>query len=147
MKLEDLPRREAGRAAIKTEAEVRASRVTERGARKPTGRSPRCSPRCATPSPTRVCPGSRCPGWTARTEARGAEGPEASTGGVSLGGGGDDDDDSEDDDDDPRNEGLEDDDDGSLNDDELMKEYMREMVKDGTAEDALLKVGNETRRR
>jgi hypothetical protein len=59
------------------------------------------------------------------------------TGGVSLGGGGDDDDDSEDDDDDPRNEGLEDDDDGSLNDDELMKEYMREMVKDGTAEDAL----------
>merc|ERR1719197_1984994 len=34
-------------------------------------------------------------------------------------------------------EGLDDDDDESLNDDELMREYMREMVKDGTAEEVL----------
>ena len=62
---------------------------------------------------------------------------------ISFGEDNDDDDDSpndndiDDDDEDPRNEGLEDDDDGSLNDDDLMKEYMREMVKDGSAEDAL----------
>ena len=80
--------------------------------------------------------GFQMPGLDGANRGAGRGGSGGAAGGVSLGGGGDDDDDSEDDDDDPRNEGLEDDDDGSLNDDELMKEYMREMVKDGTAEDA-----------
>ena len=43
----------------------------------------------------------------------------------------------EDDEEEDMMEGLDDDDDESLNDDELMREYMREMVKDGTAEEVL----------
>lgn len=43
----------------------------------------------------------------------------------------------EDDEEEDMMEGLDDDEDESLNDDELMREYMREMVKDGTAEEVL----------
>ena len=134
LKLEDL--REMVRAAIKTEAEARVARNRARREKTNRALAAMLTAVCHTKPNPRLS-GFQMPGLDGANRGAGRGGSGGVTGGVSLGGGGDDDDDSEDDDDDPRNEGLEDDDDGSLNDDELMKEYMREMVKDGTAEDAL----------
>ena len=134
LKLEDL--REMVRAAIKTEAEARVARNRARREKTNRALAAMLTAVCHTKPNPRLS-GFQMPGLDGANRGAGSGRSGGVTGGVSLGGGGDDDDDSEDDDDDPRNEGLEDDDDGSLNDDELMKEYMREMVKDGTAEDAL----------
>ena len=134
LKLEDL--REMVRAAIKTEAEARVARNRVRREKTNRALAAMLTAVCHTKPNPRLS-GFQMPGLDGTNRGAGSGRSGGVTGGVSLGGGGDDDDDSEDDDDDPRNESLEDDDDGSLNDDELMKEYMREMVKDGTAEDAL----------
>ena len=134
LKLEDL--REMVRATIKTEAEARVARNRARREKTNRALAAMLTAVCHTKPNPRLS-GFQMPGLDGANRGAGRGGSGGVAGGVSLGGGGDDDDDSEDDDDDPRNEGLEDDDDGSLNDDELMKEYMREMVKDGTAEDAL----------
>ena len=134
LKLEDL--REMVRAAIKTEAEARVARNRARREKTNRALAAMLTAVCHTKPNPRLS-GFQMPGLDGTNRGAGSGRSGGVTGGVSLGGGGDDDDDSEDDDDDPRNESLEDDDDGSLNDDELMKEYMREMVKDGTAEDAL----------
>jgi hypothetical protein len=124
------------RAAIKAEAEARVARNKARREKTNRALAAMLTAVCHTKPNPRLS-GFQMPGLDGSN--RGGAGKGSGGGGVGgvYGGGGDDDDEPEDDDDDPRNEGLEDDDDGSLNDDELMKEYMREMVKDGTAEDAL----------
>ena len=123
------------RAAIKAEAEARVARNKARREKTNRALAAMLTAVCHTKPNPRLS-GFQMPGLDGSNRGSAGKGSGGVGGGV-YGGAGDDDDEPEDDDDDPRNEGLEDDDDGSLNDDELMKEYMREMVKDGTAEDAL----------
>ena len=133
-KLEDL--REMVRAAIKAEAETRVARNRARRDKTNRALAALLTAVCHTKPNPRLS-GFQMPGLGVANRGAGSKGSGGVSGGVHPGGGGDDDEPEDDDDDDPRNEGLGDEDDGSLNDDDLMKEYMREMVKDGTAEDAL----------
>ena len=134
-RLEDLA--EMIRAAMRVEAANAAERNARR--REKTKRMLAA----LTVAVTNTRPNPKLTGWQIPGLRKGGGGSGRGSGSGSRGGGlfgGDDDDDDDGDDDGDGDdgdtpEGMEDE--SSPADDELMKEYMREMVRDGTAEDAL----------